>query len=200
VTALLHPLISSASTLITAMSRPMRSCRIEGTNAETLVEIAPSKLSEDPEEIEEDAEAKPRASKKRARRAVDDGAGKPIETPRKKSHKPAKLARLQEMPLEVLLQVCGAAGRASLEDMTTLYTDLRVPTPSRAPACLAHDKDSTRTPYDALLAHDLGPGIRRRPRPAAVPRRSHRVCMGAATVRSRLSRTSLFDPFLPYIC
>jgi hypothetical protein len=196
VTALLHSLISSASTLITVMSRPVRSCRIEEITAANLGETAPSKLSEDPEEMEEDAEAKPRASKKRARPAVDDGAGKPIETPRKKSHRPAKLARLQEMPLEVLLQVCCAAGRASLEDMTILYTDLRVPTPARAPACLTHDKDSTRTPYDALLAHDLGSGIRRRPRPAAMPRRSHRVCMGAATVRSRLPRTSLFDLFL----
>jgi hypothetical protein len=182
------------------MSRPMRSCRIEGTNAETLVEIAPSKLSEDPEEIEEDAEAKPRASKKRARRAVDDAAGKPIEAPRKKSYRPAKLARLQEMPLEVLLQVCDAAGRASLQDMTILCTDLRIPTPARASACLPHDEDPALTSHDALFPHDLGSGTELRPRPAAVPRRAHRVRMDAAAVRPRLPRTSLFDLLILCIC
>jgi hypothetical protein len=202
VTALPLSRLSSASTLTTAMYRPMRSCRIKEVTAVTLIERGTStgKLSEDPEEVEEDAEVKRPASKKRARRALDDVAGEPIEALRKKSHRPAKLARLQEMPLEVLLQVCGAAGRASSTGLTILCPDLRVPTPARASACLAHDKDSTRTPHGALLPRDLGSGTERRPGHAAVPRRSHRVCMGAAAVRPRLPRTSFFDLLLLCIC
>jgi hypothetical protein len=91
------------------MTRPLRS-RAKGNTTEPPND-EDSVLRKDLEQIE-DTKDKPRARKKRMRKVADGAHAKASNVTRKNMRKASKPDRLQAMPLEVLLEVRGATGRA----------------------------------------------------------------------------------------
>jgi hypothetical protein len=103
--------VLSPNPLSTFMERPKRSCRTR-KRAAKLDPTSDDETAEDDHLEVKEKEYRP--NKKRARCAAkderdDDAENGPAETPRKRAKRAGKLARLQEMPLDVLFDVRAAA-------------------------------------------------------------------------------------------
>jgi hypothetical protein len=146
-----------------SMTRPVRSCRTRKATAEAPECDEDTGVPEDLKVQDTRTEDKPRASKKRVRQSTDDDdvePEKPAEVPRKKSRRVGKLARLQEMPLDILFLVRRLPCSGRLARLTSPGRSCRFYTLTTSSECRARPKDYGHCSWRVLRGR---PGSRRWP-------------------------------------